>query len=143
MSRNISDGGDVATRAVTLTETREWQDLLAQENQLSPETLLNQLLQRRVLTTVEMMWVVKAMLRAYGQKHSVFHRVPGERLSRTVSSLLRIMFLLLDNQNEPDDNLRAYITAKLREACWGLTDPTAAYLKKFNARFEGDQPPGE
>jgi hypothetical protein len=133
MTEDFSQFADLAApRFVTLVETEQWQDLLRRENELPPEGLLTELLQKHVLTPVELMWVVRALLVAYGQKNSILHRIPGERLSKTISSLLRILFLLLDNHhNEPDANLLIYLTAKIKEACWGLTEPTAKYLQQL------------
>ena len=118
--------------APTLMETPEWQEINNRENILGRDTLLAELLDQPMMTTIEMLWVTRAMLTYYGKKNQLMQKIPLERLQKNISNLLRILVLLLDLRGEvPDENMRAYMTVKLRDACWGLIDPTRKYLEQL------------
>ena len=118
--------------APTLMETPEWKAMVKRENTAGPEPLLAELLEQPILSVIEMLWITRTMLTYYGKKNSRLKKVPAERLLKNTSSLLRILVLLLDLKGEiPDENMRAYITVRLRDACWGLTEPTRKYLDLF------------
>ena len=113
-------------------ESLAWQEIVKRENTCGAQNLLEELLEQPMLSVIEMLWVARTMLTYYGKKNSILCKTPNERLLKNTSSLLRILVLLLDLKGEtPDENMRAYMTVKLRDACWGLIPPSRKYLDKL------------
>ncbi len=116
---------------LTLFDSKEWREICNRENYIGPEALLEEILDKRVWSNVEILWVVKRMLFYYGAKDSVLKKAPPERLLLNMAAVLRVLYMLLDYTNpDLDDNIRAYISSKLTDATWGINERTRQYLYK-------------
>lgn len=116
----------------TIVGNKEWQELLDKENELGPDLLLDELLEKRNWSNVEIVWVLKRMIFYYGKKDSLLSKAPTERIFTNFTDILRVFYLLLDYTNpELDDNTRSYISAKLADATWGINSRTRSYLSKL------------
>ncbi|ADI01628.1 MAG TPA: hypothetical protein GXX39_06640 [Syntrophothermus lipocalidus] len=116
---------------LTLFDSTEWREICNRENSIGPEALLEEILDKRVWSNVEILWVVKRMLFYYGSKDSVLKKAPPERLLLNMAAVLRVLYMFVDYTNpELDDNIRSYISSKLTDATWGINQRTRQYLRK-------------
>jgi len=122
---------DIFGISSTVIGTEEWRDLENKENTIGPEQLLVEILDKRLWSNVEIIWVLKRLVYFYGKKDSLLKKVPVERLFTNMVDVLRAFFLVFDQQDpEIDDNLRAYISSKLADSTWGVNQHTRKYLLK-------------
>ncbi len=114
------------------TDTPAWKEIQNKENQVGSETLLEELLDKKILNDVEMLWIVRHMMGYYGKEDSLLKKAPARRLMANTNELLRIIFLLLDRpKGEIEPNMRSYLSAKLQQATWGINQNTRRYLGKM------------
>lgn len=115
----------------TVLGTNEWRELEKKEDLLGPEQLLAEILDKRVWSNVEIIWVIKRLVYFYGKKDSLLKKIPVERLFTNMVDVLRAFFLVFDQQDpDLDDNMRAYISSKLADSTWGINQLTREYLQK-------------
>lgn len=98
-----------------------------------PDLLLDELLQQKTWTNVEVLWVIKRMIYFYGRKDDVLKKAPAHRLMMNMNDVLRVFYLIWDKVDpELDDNMRSYLTNKLSDATWGINQRTREYLHKLD-----------
>lgn len=117
----------------TILESSEWKDMEAREYAIGPDNLMSELIDKKLLSNVEIMWILKRMVFFYGSKDSLLKIVPVERLLTNMNDILRAFYILFDHQDpELDDNLRSYISTKVANSTFGINSRTREYLAKFN-----------
>jgi len=117
----------------TILESSEWKDMEAREFAIGPDNLMSELIDKKLLSNVEIMWILKRMVFFYGSKDSLLKIVPVERLLTNMNDILRAFYILFDQQDpELDDNLRSYISTKVANSTFGINSRTREYLAKFN-----------
>ncbi len=117
----------------TITETNEWKDIEARENIIGPDNLLAEIMDKKLFSNAEIMWVLRRMVFFYGKKDSLLKIAPPERLLMNMNDILRAFYIIFDLQSpEMDDNIRSYISARLTDATWGISPRTREYLYKIN-----------
>lgn len=115
----------------TVLGTKEWEELTKKEDLLGPEQILAEILDKRVWSNVEIIWVIKRLVYFYGRKDSLLKKIPVERLFTNMVDVLRAFFLVFDQQDpDLDGNMRAYISSKLADSTWGINQLTREYLQK-------------
>jgi hypothetical protein len=118
---------------MTITETSEWKDIETRENTIGPDNLLAEIMDKKLFSNAEIMWVLRRMVFFYGKKDSLLKVAPPERLMLNMNDILRAFYILFDLQSpEMDDNIRSYISARLTDATWGISSRTREYLYKIN-----------
>lgn len=123
---------DVFNIPSTIVGSREWQELVDRENELGPDSLLDELLEKRNWSNAEITWVLKRMMFFYGKKDALLTKIPIERIFLNLTNILRTYYLLIDYTDPNlDDNMRSYISSKLTDATWGITSRTRDYINKF------------
>lgn len=116
----------------TVLESLEWQELIRAENLKGPDVILEEILQKKIWSNTEIMWVLKRMIYFYGKNDLLLQKVPVERLFANMSAVLRVLYLVIDQQNPNfDNNLKSYLCAKLKDATWGINQTTRPYLEKI------------
>jgi len=116
----------------TVLGSKEWSDLEERENKLGAEVLLDEIIAKQLWSNSEICWILKRMLYHYGKKDTILQKAPIQRLLMNFADVLRCFFMIFDNENpELDDNMRAYICAKLADSAWGVNTRTREYLDKF------------
>ncbi|NLB88523.1 MAG: hypothetical protein GX790_04760 [Syntrophomonadaceae bacterium] len=116
----------------TVVGSKEWNELENREFTIGPDALLDEILEKRQWTNVEIAWVLKRMIYFYGKKDSLLLKAPPERIFLNLVDILRAFYLLVDLINpDLDDNMRSYICSKLADATWGINSRTREYLQKF------------
>lgn len=116
----------------TVVGSKEWNELENREFAIGPDALLDEILEKRQWTNVEIAWVLKRMIFFYGKKDSLLLKAPPERIFLNLVDILRAFYLLVDLLNpDLDDNMRSYICSKLADATWGINSRTREYLRKF------------
>jgi len=117
----------------SITDTEAWRDLEAREYLIGADQLLAEIMEKRLFSNVEIMWVLKKMVYYYGGKDNLLKLAPPERLLMNMNSILRAFYIFFDVQSpELDDNIRSYISARLTDATWGISARTREYLYKIN-----------
>jgi len=117
--------------AITVFETAEWNDLKQRELLAGADRVLQEILEKPMWSNAEMMWVLKHMLFYYGSKDALLKEAPIERIFDNLGNVVRVAYLLIDRLNpELDENTRRFMTAKLRQATWGIDENTRFYLAK-------------
>ena len=118
---------------MTITETSEWKDLETRESVIGPDNLLTEIINKRLFSNVEIMWILRRMVYFYGKKDTLLKVAPPERLLMNMNDILRAFYILFDLQSpEMDDNIRSYISTRLTDATWGISTRTREYLYKIN-----------
>ena len=116
-----------------ITETTEWKELEKREGEIGPDNLLSEIIDKKLYSNAEIMWVLKRMVFFYGKKDSLLKITPPERLLLNMNDILRAFYILFDQQSpELDDNIRSYICSRLTDATWGISTRTREYLYKIN-----------
>lgn len=116
---------------LTVFESQGFRDLLEREEGVGGQQVLQEILDKSVLSNAEQMWVLKHMLHYYGGKDSTLSAAPPERLMENMGNILRISYLLIDHLDpDLDENIRLYISTKLKQATWGLSPDIRQYLNK-------------
>lgn len=116
----------------TIFTSSAWNDLIKTENEIGPDALLSQIIDKRLWTNAEIAWVLRRLIFYYGKKDTYLKEAPIERIFANMVDVLRAFFLLFD-QLDPDidDNMRTYICSKLGDATWGVNSRTREYLYKM------------
>lgn len=110
-----------------------WKEMEEREFAKGPDLLLDELLQQKTWTNVEVLWVIKRMIYFYGRKDDVLKKAPAHRLMMNMNDVLRVFYLIWDKVDpELDDNMRSYLTNKLSDATWGINQRTREYLHKLD-----------
>jgi hypothetical protein len=118
---------------MSITETNEWKELENRESVIGPDNMLTEILDKRLFSNVEIMWILKRMVFYYGKKDTLLKMSPPERLLMNMNDILRAFYMIFDLQSpEMDDNIRSYISARLTDATWGISSRTREYLYKVN-----------
>ena len=129
---NESDINRILGVPVTIFGSQEWQELEQREFKFGPENLLEEILQKRLWSNVEILWVVKRLIYYYGRKDALLKKAPVDRLFINIIDILRDFYLVLDKVDpELDDNMRSYISTKLTDSTWGINNNTREYLSKI------------
>lgn len=129
MEENIFDSFGIPP---TVFGTKEWQDIEKKENTLGADMLLAEIIEKRIWSNEEILWVMKRLIFFYGKKDKLLKKAPVERLFMNMVDILRAFYVILDISNpELDDNMRSYISAKLADATWGINLRTREYLEKL------------
>ncbi|NLJ72377.1 MAG: hypothetical protein GX333_05140 [Syntrophomonadaceae bacterium] len=116
----------------TIVGSKEWEELIDKEQEFGPEFILDELLEKRNWSNVEIAWVLKRMMFFYGKKDALLTKAPIDRIMLNLADVLRVFYLLIDYTNpELDDNMRSYISTKLADATWGINSRTRNYLTKL------------
>jgi len=116
----------------TILGKEDWQELEQKENSIGPEQLLSEILEKRLWSNAEIVWVIKRMVYFYGKKDNLLKKAPVERLFLNMVDILRCFFLVMDKEDPAlDDNIRAYISSKIADSTWGINNHTREYLEKF------------
>ena len=124
---------DIQGIPCSITDTDEWKDLETREYSIGPDKLLAEIMERKLFSNAEIMWILRRMVFFYGKKDSLLKLSPPERLMTNMNDILRAFYILFDQQNpELDDNIRSYICARLTDATWGISARTREYLYKIN-----------
>lgn len=117
----------------TILESQEWQEMLEREEEVGPETLLEEILEKRNWTNSEILWTIRRMIYHYALHDPVLKKAPVERIFDNFVSILRGFYMIFDQANpQLDDNIRSYISAKIIDATWGISDGTRSYLSKIS-----------
>lgn len=124
---------ELVERSCAVTETSEWKDLETREYQLGPDQLLAEIMEKKLFSNAEIMWILKRMVFLYGGNDALLKVAPPERLLMNMNDILRAFYLVFDQQSpDLDDNIRSYISARLTNATWGVSARTREYLYKIN-----------
>ncbi|MDD2509712.1 MAG: hypothetical protein PHP26_05360 [Syntrophomonas sp.] len=116
----------------TIFGTKEWQDIERKENTLGADLLLTEIIDKKIWSNEEILWVMKRLIFFYGKKDALLKKAPVERLFTNMVDILRAFYVILDISNpEIDDNMRSYISTKLADATWGVNLRTREYLEKL------------
>ncbi|QGT99632.1 hypothetical protein SYNTR_1039 [Candidatus Syntrophocurvum alkaliphilum] len=116
----------------TVYESQDWKELEQKENEIGPEKLLDEIINKKVWTNSEILWIIRRMIFYYGKKDEILKNAPVDRIFTNMVDVLRAFYILLDRLDpEVDDNLRSYVCAKLSDATWGINDNTRSYLYKM------------
>lgn len=117
----------------SIIDSSEWKELEGRENSIGPERLMEEIINKKLFSNAEIMWILKRMVFFYGKKDSLLKLVPAERLMTNMNDILRAFYLVFDQQDpEMDDNIRSYICSRLTNATWGISGRTREYLYKLN-----------
>lgn len=117
----------------SIIDSSEWKELEGREYSIGPDKLLEEIINKKLFSNAEIMWILKRMVFFYGKKDSLLKLVPAERLMTNMNDILRAFYILFDQQDpELDDNIRSYICSRLTDATWGISDRTREYLYKIN-----------
>lgn len=116
----------------TIFTSREWEDLQKIENEIGPDALLSNIIDKRLWSNAEIAWVLRRLIYHYGKKDTLLKEAPMDRIFANMVGILRAFFLIFD-QLDPDidDNMRTYICSKLGDATWGVNSRTREYLYKI------------
>ncbi|MCX5780109.1 MAG: hypothetical protein NTV45_04690 [Firmicutes bacterium] len=124
---------DLVERSCAVTDSSEWKDLETREYQLGPDQLLAEIMEKKLFSNAEIMWILRRMVFLYGGNDALLKVAPPERLLMNMNDILRAFYLVFDQQSpELDDNIRSYISARLTNATWGVSARTREYLYKIN-----------
>lgn len=116
----------------TIVGSNEWLDLEQLEFKIGPEALLDQLIDKKLLSNVEIVWMLKRLIYYYGKKDELLKKAPVERLFTNMCNTLRVFLLIMDlGDPQLDDNIRSYISGKLVDSTWGINQRTRVYLEKL------------
>lgn len=128
MDQNLQDLFGISS---TVLGSEEWRELEKKEYQLGPEQVLADILEKRLWSNVEIIWILKRLVYFYGKKDSLLQKMPVNRMFDNMVDVLRAFFLIFDQQDpDLDDNMRAYISSKLADSTWGINQHTRDYLLK-------------
>lgn len=123
---------DILGLPETIMGSKEWQEIEARENQIGPDQLLDEILARKIWSNVEIVWIIRRLIFYYGKNDELLKNLPHERIFTNFTSVLRVIFLLIDKTNpDIDENMRSYVSAKLAEATFGISTRTRSYLYKL------------
>jgi hypothetical protein len=117
---------------ISITDTEEWKDLETREFAIGPDNLMTEIIEKKLFSNVEIMWILKKMVYFYGKKDALLKVAPPERIMTNMSNIVRAFYILFDLENPAmDDNIRSYISTRLIDATWGINSRTREYLTKI------------
>ncbi len=117
----------------TVIGSPEWKELEQKENKIGPDSLLTEIIEKKLWNNAEIMWVIKRLIFFYGKNDSLLKQAPTERLFTNILDILRVFFLIFDiNDPDLDNNMRSYVCTKLADSTWGVNSRTRDYLYKLN-----------
>ena len=118
---------------ISIIDTEEYKELEKREYAIGPDLLLDEILTKKLFTNAEIMWVLRRMVYFYGRRDALLKNAPPERLLVNMNNLLRAFYILFDLESpDMDDNIRSYISTRLTDATWGISQRTREYLYKIN-----------
>ncbi|NLN87890.1 MAG: hypothetical protein GX133_09910 [Syntrophomonadaceae bacterium] len=118
---------------ISIIDTDEYKELEKREYTSGPDQLLEEILAKKLFSNAEIMWILRRMVYFYGHRDALLKQSPPERLLLNMNNLLRAFYILFDLESpDMDDNIRSYISARLTDATWGVSQRTRAYLYKIN-----------
>lgn len=124
--------GKLEEDSLTVWESPQFKALGQRALDEGPDRVLQKLLDKPQLENAEMLWLLKQLTYFYGKPDDLLLKVPARRLMLNMGALLRVLYVFLDAQDpELDANLRSYMSAKLRQAAWGVDSSTRKYLDKL------------
>ncbi len=124
---------DLLGISISITDTVEYKELETREYKIGPGQLLNEILAQRMFSNAEIMWILRRMVYFYGSKDNLLKMSPPERLMANMNDILRAFYILFDLESpDMDDNIRSYVSARLTDATWGISERTREYLYKIN-----------
>lgn len=116
----------------TVINSREWEELTGKENRMGPDNLLSEIIDKKIWSNAEIVWVLRRMIYYYGRKDELLKKIPIDRLFTNMVDILRVFYLLVDNEDpDLDENMRSYISSKMVDATWGINTRTRDYLFKL------------
>lgn len=119
------------TIASSLTDSEAWKKLLLQEEEKGYELLLDEIINKKIWSNAEILWVIRKMIYFYGKNDKLLSKAPIDRIFQNTGDILRVLYLIFDQQNPVlDDNLKSYLCNKLQDATWGINSRTRNYLEK-------------
>jgi hypothetical protein len=117
----------------TVFGSKEWIELEQREYAIGPDSLLDEIIEKKLWSNAEIIWVLKRMIFFYGKKDAALKKIPIDRLFTSMTDILRIFYLIVDiTDPELDENMLAYICNKLTDSTWGINKRTRDYLHKMN-----------
>ena len=120
----------------SIMDSGKWKELELKENQIGSDNLLEEIINKKLWSNAEIIWVIRRLVYFYGKKDNLLKKAPPERLLANMNDVLRAFFLLYDTIDpELDDNVRSYICTKLTDATWGVSNRTRIYLEKMETDF--------
>jgi len=109
--------------------SKEWVELEKREYEIGPDNLLDEIIEKKLWSNVEILWVLKRLIFFYGKKDAVLKKAPVDRLFTSMTDILRIFYLMIDTLDpEIDENMLSYICNKLTDSTWGINKRTRDYL---------------
>lgn len=118
---------------ISITDTQEWKDLETREFAIGADNLMSEIINKKLFSNVEIMWILRRMVFFYGKKDALLALAPPERLLTNMNDILRAFYIIFDLENpDMDDNIRSYISTRLTDATWGINSRTRGYLNKIN-----------
>lgn len=119
------------TIASSLTDSEAWKKLLLQEEEKGYELLLDEIINKKIWSNAEILWVIRKMIYFYVKNDKLLSKAPIDRIFQNTGDILRVLYLIFDQQNPVlDDNLKSYLCNKLQDATWGINSRTRNYLEK-------------
>lgn len=116
----------------TVEESQEYRRLLEHEDSIGTDKLMAEILEKKVWKNEEMIWMLRRLIYWYGRSDALLKKTPVDRLFANMCDILRAFHVFLDRENpDIDENTRSYMSAKLGDAMWGITDNTRIYLEKL------------
>ncbi len=116
----------------TVFGSLEWLELEKRENEMGPDALLTEIIDKRLWSNAEIAWVLRRLIFYFGRKDSYLKEAPIDRIFASMVDILRSFFILFDKMDpDIDDNMRTYICSKLADATWGINTRTREYLYKM------------
>lgn len=118
---------------ISIIDTDEYKELEEREYKVGADKLLSEILDKKLFSNAEIMWILRRMVFFYGRKDGLLKITPPERLMMNMNDVLRAFYILFDLQSpDMDDNIRSYISSRLTDATWGISQRTREYLHKIN-----------
>ncbi|MDD3895147.1 MAG: hypothetical protein PHU36_09050 [Syntrophomonadaceae bacterium] len=116
----------------SIMDSNEWKELERRENEMGSEKVLEEIIDKRIWSNAEIIWILRRLIYFYGKKDKLLKIAPPERLLTNIADVLRTLFILYDTFDpDLDDNLRSYVCSKLTDATWGISSRTRIYLEKL------------
>lgn len=117
----------------TVFGSDEWVELEKRENTIGPDNLLDEIIDKKLWSNAEILWVIKRLVYFYGKKDPILKKIPVDRLFTSMNDVLRIFYLIFDiTDPELEENMLGYICTKLTDSTWGINKRTRGYLYKID-----------
>jgi hypothetical protein len=116
-----------------ILQSLEWQELMEREREAGPEALLEEILEKRSWSNVEILWTIKRLIFYYALHDQVLKKAPVDKIFDNFVNLMRGLYMVFDQANpQLDDNVRTYVTTRITDATWGISSGTRSYLSKVS-----------